>query len=59
MNIIKAVVKAVLPILASVLRKAAQSTETEFDDHIVEGVLKAIESWLQDTQEDAFMPNYE
>jgi hypothetical protein len=51
MNVIKSVVKAVLPILANVLRKAAKSTETEFDDHVVEGVIKAIESWLNEESE--------
>jgi hypothetical protein len=51
MNVIKSVVRAVLPILANVLRKAAKSTETEFDDHVVEGVIKAIESWLDEESE--------
>lgn len=52
MNIIKTIVKAVWPIIYNVLAKAADKTETPFDDIAVEGVNAAVEEWLEDTDDD-------
>ena len=52
MNIVKNIVKAVLPIIIQVLRKQADKTETPLDDIVVEAVKTALEMWINDTQLD-------
>jgi hypothetical protein len=52
MNVVKAVVKAVWPIIINVLKTAAAKTETQIDDYVVAGVDSAIQEWLNDTQEE-------
>ena len=52
MNIVKAIVKVVWPIIHNVLRKAAEKTETQLDDIAVAAANTAVEEWLKDTQLD-------
>lgn len=52
MNIVKAIVKVVWPIIVNVLRKAADKTETQLDDVAVEAANTAVQEWLKDTQLD-------
>lgn len=52
MNIVKAIIKQVWPIIHQVLAKAAEKTTTPFDDIAVAGIDASIEEWLEDTDDD-------
>lgn len=55
MNIVKAIIKQIWPIIFTVLEKAAAKTDTPFDDIALAGVNAALYEWLEDTEEDVII----
>lgn len=52
MKVVKSVVRAVWPIIFSVLNKYAQKTETLLDDIGLSAANAAVQEWLDDTEDD-------
>ncbi len=52
MKVVKQIIAAVWPTIYKVLAKAADKTETQFDDITVEAINAAIQEWIESDEDE-------